>query len=99
LKGSYKSLLVFFLPEEIGNDLRKRIAKDLDLFDRNLLIADRSEKKTEEIKKMIELARMYASDSRSYLNKGDLPTSFSCIAYAHGLLDAALTFMGLNKYK
>ncbi len=37
---------------------------------------------------VLELARDYASDAKSYLDKGDFYTSFSCISYAHGLLDA-----------
>ena len=31
---------------------------------------------------------MYAKDSQSFLDKGDLYTSFASINYAHGLLDA-----------
>lgn len=34
------------------------------------------------------MARDYASDAQSYLDKGDLLTAFSCISYAHGLIDA-----------
>jgi hypothetical protein len=37
---------------------------------------------------VLELARDYASDAKSYLGKEDLYTAFSCISYAHGLLDA-----------
>ncbi len=39
-------------------------------------------------KEIAELSEMYASDAKSYLKKGDLYTAFSCISYAHGLLDA-----------
>lgn len=38
--------------------------------------------------RVISLARDYASDAKSYLAKGDFYTAFSCISYAHGLLDA-----------
>lgn len=44
-----------------------------------------SEKNTTRV---LELSKMYAKDSKSFLDKGDLYTSFSCIGYAHGLLDA-----------
>lgn len=37
---------------------------------------------------VLELARDYASDAKSYLGKEDFYTAFSCISYAHGLLDA-----------
>ena len=37
---------------------------------------------------VLELARDYASDAKSYLGKEDFYTAFSCISYAHGLIDA-----------
>ncbi len=37
---------------------------------------------------VLELAMDYASDAKSYLGKEDFYTAFSCISYAHGLLDA-----------
>jgi len=40
--------------------------------------------------KVVELSKMYASDAKSYLDKGDPYTAFSCISYAHGLLDAVI---------
>ncbi len=40
------------------------------------------------IEYILKLSRMYRSDSSSFLDKGDTDTSFSCISYAHGLLDA-----------
>jgi uncharacterized protein len=65
--------------------IRKRIEKDLALFDINIVNV-RSDDKA--ISRVIELSQMYAHDSKSYLDKGDFYTSFSCISYAHGLLDA-----------
>ena len=68
-----------------SNRVRKRIEKDLALFDRNIAPV-KSDDKT--LAHIIDLSRMYAKDSKSYLEKGDFYTSFSCISYAHGLLDA-----------
>jgi hypothetical protein len=68
-------------------ELRLRIGKDITKFYDN--IGKVSVKGEKEIK-VIELSKMYASDARSYLEKGDLDTAFSCISYAHGLLDAVL---------
>ena len=45
--------------------------------------------------RVVELSKMYASDSMAWLKKGDLYTSFSSIAYAHGLMDAILKQKGL----
>ncbi|AFK51271.1 glycerol-3-phosphate cytidylyltransferase [Thermogladius calderae 1633] len=42
----------------------------------------------EESRGIVELARAYLSDSKYYLEKGDVFTSLACIAYAEGLLDA-----------
>lgn len=65
--------------------VRKRIRKDIDLFDSNLRRAQRLDSKYPQI---LELSELYASDAQSYLQKGDLYTAFACISYAHGLLDA-----------
>lgn len=40
--------------------------------------------------RIIDLAKMYASDSAAWMKRGDLDTAFSSIAYAHGLMDAVL---------
>lgn len=52
--------------------------------------------KEEGAKKVFELSKMYASDAKSYLQKGDLYTAFSCISYAHGLLDALKELYGVK---
>ena len=49
---------------------------------------------TGEERKVVELAEMYAKDSDAWLKKNDLYTSFSSIAYAHGLIDAVLKIKG-----
>jgi len=72
-------------------DEKTRIEKDIVMFDENLL-------KTKDLnlsdsqKKTIELASQYFEDSKYYLNKKDFFTSFGCINYAHGLLDAIIKF-------
>ncbi len=65
----------------------ERIVKDIGIFDTNMLLMDKValEPKQREI---LELAKMYAKDSRSFLEKKEYYTSFSAIAYAHGLLDS-----------
>ena len=75
-------------------EIKERIKVDIEKF--NLSI-----KKLDKIKldpkksKVVELAKMYASDSKSFLDRGDFYTSFSSIAYAHGLLDSILKQEGL----
>jgi hypothetical protein len=70
-------------------DIEKRIKKDIKKFDDNLkkLEGKKLRKKEEEI---LELSKLYKEDSIFYLNKKDYFTSFACISYAHGLLDAIL---------
>jgi len=46
------------------------------------------------IKEIINLVRLYLEDSKYYVEKGDVFTALSCIAYAEGLLDS-LQKMGL----
>ena len=68
------------------NGIRARIEKDIVMFYSNL-------KKLKQGKaggKVVELSEMYAKDSKSYLDRQDYYTSFSCISYAHGLLDAVI---------
>ena len=65
----------------------QRIEKDIKLFTKNI-------KEIESIKiddnenEIIERARSYFEDTKYYLEKQDYITSFGCITYAHGLLDA-----------
>ena len=76
--------------------VKGRILKDIDIFKNNIeklpTITDKMEFK------VVELSKMYAKDSKSYLEKNDLCTSFSCISYAHGLLDAIRTLNGVSEY-
>lgn len=50
----------------------------------------------DKVKAVLSLAEGYMNDAKYYLEKGDLFTSLSCIAYAEGLIDA-LNHMGLIK--
>lgn len=65
--------------------IKKRIEKDIRMFHDNVKEQGLDDKR---YVKVVELSKMYASDAKSYLDKGDFYTSFSCISYAHGLLDA-----------
>lgn len=69
---------------DVSGDTRGRIEKDIGEFDESV----KKVESTPANARVIALARMYASDARSYLDKGDLYTAFSCISYAHGLIDA-----------
>ena len=48
---------------------------------------------SKQMNEVVELSAMYASDARSYLQKKDFYTAFSCISYAHGLLDAVIKLL------
>ncbi len=70
-----------------GKSTTERIKKDIELFTKNI-------KEIESIKlddpenEIIERARSYFEDTKYFLEKQDHVTSFGCITYAHGLLDA-----------
>ncbi len=76
------------MPDYDDNKMEERISKDIDKFYSNMGNVEKIKDKRS--LKVIELAKMYASDSKSYLAKKDMYTSFSCISYAHGLLDAII---------
>ncbi len=80
-------------------ELRKRIEKDLMIFKSNLAVVERAPARTKQLDRVVELSKMYHSDCESYLKRGDLPTAFSCISYAHGLLDAVFVVMNIERYK
>ncbi len=72
-------------------DEATRIKKDIVMFEENITKTNEI-KQTESQKKTIELASQYFEDSKYYLQKKDYFTSFGCINYAHGLLDAIIKF-------
>jgi len=63
-------------------DLEERIKKDIELFEKNI---DKIRHK-----RIKDMALRYYEDAKYYLLKKDFPTSFGCINYAHGLIDAIL---------
>lgn len=46
------------------------------------------EKIPDNFRRVIEIAKLYLSDAKYYLEKGDVFTSLACIAYAEGLIDS-----------
>ncbi|MDI6723512.1 MAG: DUF357 domain-containing protein [Methanobacterium sp.] len=75
-------------------DTVNRIKKDIELFTKNIKEIDSIELNENEIE-TIERAKSYFEDTDYYLKKQDLITSFGCITYAHGLLDAIRLIHGL----
>jgi len=65
----------------------ERIKKDIKLFTKNLNELEGIKISVQE-KDIIERAINYNADTSYYLEKKDYITSFGCITYAHGLLDA-----------
>jgi len=72
-------------------DEQTRIKKDIVMFEENITKKEGMDL-TESQKKAIKLASQYFEDSKYYLEKKDFFTSFGCINYAHGLLDAIIKF-------
>ncbi|MGF7118147.1 DUF357 domain-containing protein [Methanobacterium oryzae] len=64
-----------------------RIEKDIELFTKNIKEIESITLDSNE-NEVIERAKSYFEDTKYYLKKGDLITSFGCITYAHGLIDA-----------
>lgn len=77
-------------------NIEERIRKDISLFSDSIKKTEKAELSSEE-KRVVELSRMYAKDAESWLSKGDFYTSFSSIAYAHGLLDSILKIKHLKE--
>ncbi len=68
-------------------DAIERIEKDLKLFSKNIKEVE-SIKVSAKEEKILKMAQNYRDDTQYYLDKKDFLTSFGCITYAHGLLDA-----------
>ena len=68
-------------------DAVERIKKDIELFAKNIKEIE-SIKIDKEEGRVVEMAINYRKDTDYYLEKMDYLTSFGCITYAHGLLDA-----------
>lgn len=70
---------------------KTRIEKDIIMFEENIAQIDKKKLTNPQIK-TVELSKQYYEDSKYYLDKKDYFTSFGCINYAHGLLDAIIKF-------
>ncbi|MGZ7047040.1 MAG: DUF357 domain-containing protein [Methanobacterium sp.] len=71
----------------LQEDTTNRINKDIELFTKNIKEIYSIDMDSKEIE-IIERSKSYFEDTKYYLEKGDLMTSFGCITYAHGLMDA-----------
>lgn len=76
--------------------IEERITKDIAIFSENIKGINK-EKLEPKQRRIVELAEMYAKDSKSFLDKKDYYTSFSSIAYAHGLLDSIRKLNGKSE--
>ncbi|MDE1845743.1 MAG: DUF357 domain-containing protein [Candidatus Micrarchaeota archaeon] len=74
--------------------VKERIEIDIEKFNSSVKKISGAQL-TEKEREIVELSKMYASDCKSWLEKGDLYTSFCAIAYAHGLMDSILKIKGL----
>lgn len=68
-------------------EYKQRIIIDIKKLDESLKEIDPI-KFTPEEEETIERAKSYKEDCKYYLEKKDEMTSFGCITYAHGLIDA-----------
>ena len=75
-------------------EIEERIEIDIEKFNASVAKLGSAELEAKQ-KEIVELSKMYASDSKAWLKKGDLYTSFSSIAYAHGLMDSILKQKGI----
>ncbi len=74
---------------------KERVLKDISMFGDSLKLISGTELDSK-MSSVVEMAKLYASDAQSYLDKGDILTAFSCISYAHGLMDSILSLVGLK---
>ena len=79
-------------------EIEERVRKNIAIFRENEKRAASLELGADE-KGVVELAKMYASDTEAWIKKGDYVTAFSSIEYAHGLLDAILKINGADPYE
>jgi hypothetical protein len=76
------------------DDTLNRIKKDIELFTQNIKEIDSIDLDENQIE-IVHRAKSYFADTQYYLDKGDFITSFGCITYAHGLIDAIRLIYGL----
>ena len=70
-------------------DCKKRIVADIEKLDESFKKISSIEFTAEE-KEIVERAKSYKEDCKYYLEREDEITSFGCITYAHGLIDAII---------
>jgi len=68
-------------------ECKERILIDIDKLENSFKELEDLKLSSKE-KEIIERAENYRDDSKYYLEKGDELTSFGCITYSHGLIDA-----------
>jgi hypothetical protein len=70
-------------------EISERITNDINAFNENVKKLDEHALGPQEIE-IVRLAKDYCDDAKSWLEKKDFYSSFACVSYAHGLLDALL---------
>ena len=75
-------------------EVKKKIAIDIHKLENNLKELENIEFNKKEME-VYKRALDYMNDSKYYLEKEEFRTSFGCIEYSHGLLDALRMFHGL----
>lgn len=76
----------------LKEDARERALRYLEMTAKSLEnlkeAASPMEISSQNIERVVELAKSYVNDSRHYLDSEKHVTSLACVAYAEGLLDA-----------
>ncbi len=87
---------------DFEDEARKKLHRYISATDRVFASMERSppgdgtlRSKVDEV---ISLSKIYLSDSKYYLEKGDLVTALVCVAYCEGLIDACKN-LGWLKYE
>jgi len=75
-------------------EVKKKIAIDIHKLENNLKELENIEFNKKEME-VYKRALDYMNDSKYYLEKEEFRTSFGCIEYSHGLLDALRMFHDL----
>ena len=83
----------------VGRDeIAFRIKKYIDMVEKAVTESLESFNGSDKEKEVLELAKLYLSDSKHYFNMGDYVTALACISYAEGLLDS-LRILGYVKFE
>ncbi|MCD6085354.1 MAG: cytidylyltransferase family protein [Desulfurococcales archaeon] len=83
----------------VGKDeIAFRIKKYIDMVEKAVTESLEGFNGSGKEKEVLELAKLYLSDSKHYFNMGDYVTALACISYAEGLLDS-LRILGYVKFE